>query len=119
MPPTTRYRRGDVVLVPFPFTDLTGAKQRPALVVSSDTNNASRADLVIAAITSQLPAALASDEIAVPAGGLAVCGLPKPSIVRTAKLVTIHQALIRKRIGSMPRETLERVLAAIRNQFKP
>ncbi|HUO04818.1 MAG TPA: type II toxin-antitoxin system PemK/MazF family toxin [Candidatus Binataceae bacterium] len=118
MPPTTSYRRGDVVLVPFPFTDLTGAKQRPAVVVSPDANNVNRPDVVIVAITSQMPSALASDEIAVPPGDLAACGLLKPSIVKAAKLVTIHQDLIRKRIGLMPRAALERVLEAVRKQFE-
>jgi hypothetical protein len=32
MPATTSYKRGDVVLVPFPFTDLTGSKRRPAVI---------------------------------------------------------------------------------------
>ena len=35
MPPTTGYRFGEVVLVPFPFTDQSGIKKRPAVIVSS------------------------------------------------------------------------------------
>ena len=47
------YKRGDVVLVPFPFTDLTTTKRRPALVISTDLYNRSQVNLIIAAITSQ------------------------------------------------------------------
>ncbi len=54
MPPTTGYSFGDVVLVPFPFTDQSGLKKRPAIVVSSTGYNAQRPDLVIMAITSQI-----------------------------------------------------------------
>jgi len=54
MASTTRYRRGDIVLVPFPFTDLSSSKRRPALVISPDAFNDQTADLVVAAITSQL-----------------------------------------------------------------
>lgn len=45
---------GDIVLVPFPFTDQSGHKKRPAVIVSSDAYHASRADYVIMAVTSQL-----------------------------------------------------------------
>ena len=51
MPPTTGYSFGDVVLVPFPFTDQSGTKKRPAVVVSSAAYQAQRRDLVIMAVT--------------------------------------------------------------------
>ena len=53
MPSTTLYRRGDIVLVSFPFTDLSTSKRRPALVVSPDSFNQAMQDVVLAAITSQ------------------------------------------------------------------
>ena len=49
----TGYKRGDIVLVPFPFTDFSTLKQRPALVISSNTFNNSREDVILVAITSQ------------------------------------------------------------------
>jgi mRNA interferase MazF len=51
---TSRFSFGDVVLVPFPFTDQSGTKKRPAVVVSSHGYNTSRRDIVIMAITSQV-----------------------------------------------------------------
>jgi mRNA interferase MazF len=119
MPPTTTYRRGDVVLVPFPFTDLTGSKQRPAVVISSDTFNTSHADVVLVAITSRVPTTLSSDEIKISPADLGPCGLLKPSVVKTANLITIHQALIRKSIGRMPRTPLKLILETVRKQFEP
>src|SRR4030065_2717984 len=50
----TRYNRGDVVLVPFPFSDQTAAKKRPAIIVSSDSYNNISQDIVIMAITGQI-----------------------------------------------------------------
>jgi PemK-like, MazF-like toxin of type II toxin-antitoxin system len=54
MPPTTAYSFGDVVLVPFPFTDQSGIKRRPAVIVSSAQYQSQRRDPVIMAITSQI-----------------------------------------------------------------
>ena len=49
----THYNRGDVVLVPFPFSDQTTTKKRPAVIISSNTYNDTFRDIVIMAITSQ------------------------------------------------------------------
>lgn len=54
MPNMTTYSFGDIILVPFPFTDQTTIKKRPAVIVSSEKYNADRSDLIIMAITSRL-----------------------------------------------------------------
>ena len=92
MPSTTRYKRGDIVLVPFPFTDLSSSKRRPALIVSPDWFNSSNQDLVLVAITSQIgddPRSVLLDEADFVGGRL-----PKRSMVKLAKVFTIHSALI-------------------------
>ena len=118
MPSTTGFKQGDVVLVPFPFTDLSAAKQRPALVVSPNRLNDSRPDLVVAAITSQIPAVLAEDEVRLADVDLNSCGLPKASIVKLGKIFTIHQGLIRKKLGQVPRDTLNTILQALRDSLQ-
>ena len=114
MPSTTHFNRGDVVLVSFPFTDLRSAKQRPALVISADTFNAIRDDVLLAAITSQVPDVLAADEFLIPSAALAPAGLPKPSIIRLLKLVSLHRTLIVRRIGSLSVATLNEACGQLR-----
>ena len=50
----TPYRKWDIILVPFPFTDLTTVKKRPALIVSPDSYKKSGQDVVIAFLTSRM-----------------------------------------------------------------
>lgn len=73
--------------------------------------------MLVAAITSQIPAQLAADEFMIPAGDLAVCGLPKPSIIRLSKLVALHRQLVVKRVGALPVATLTQVMAQLRQLF--
>jgi hypothetical protein len=65
MPPTTSCSFGDILLVPFPFTDASTTKKRPAVVVSSATYNAQRPDLVLMPITSRIRPALGLGEVLV------------------------------------------------------
>jgi len=58
MPNTIGCKFGDVVLVPFPFTDQTASKKRPAVVVSSDAYHRDRPDVIVVAITSRVAQAL-------------------------------------------------------------
>src|SRR5437667_12736522 len=106
MPSTTDYKRGDIVLVPFPFTDLTDVRQRPAVVLSADWFNEARPDIVLAAITSQVPAELDRDEVRIAEENLEVTGLPRVSMIRTGKLFTIDKTLIRRSMGVLPDELL-------------
>lgn len=110
MPSTISFRQGEVVLVPFPFTDLTAIKQRPALVISPERLNKVRADVVVAAITSQIPDALGEDEVLLSDADLRAAGLPKRSIVKLGKIFTIHQGLTRKKLGHISQSTLEKIL---------
>lgn len=116
-PPTTNCRRGDIVLVPFPFTDLSTAKQRPALVVSPDAWNASQPDVILVAITSQMPVQPEPGSITLNTADWQAAGLPKPSRVRTTKLFTMHQALLRRKIGQLPAGTTDNILGQMRSFF--
>jgi len=90
MPPTISFSQGDVVLVPFPLYRSKRDKQRPALVLSPERLNKIRPDLVLAAISSQVPTVLDEDEILLSTSELGAAGLPKPSIIKLGKIFTIH-----------------------------
>ena len=107
---------GTVVLVPFPFTDLSGSKQRPAVVVSPEGFRAE--DVVVCAVTSQVPARLSEWEVPLSAGDLEERRLPKPSVILVGKLFTIHRELIRGRFGRLRREKHADVLRRLRALFR-
>lgn len=97
----------DVVLVPFPFSDTVAAKQRPCLVLASIQPTRLPEHVVVCMMTSQV------DGLAFPfdctVKNIAKAGLPKPTIVRVSKLVTLDSTLIRKRLGSLATEDAETV----------
>ena len=114
MPSTTGYSRGDIVLVSFPFTDLSSSKRRPALVISPDGFNDQGQDVVLLAITSQTSA---SSAIALRPDDFIDGELPKDSFVKVAKIFTMHSTLILKRLGALRPEKLEDVLRELRGFF--
>jgi mRNA interferase MazF len=110
MPPTTAYSFGDIVLVPFPFTDQSAIKKRPAVVVSSAEYHAQRRDLVIMAITSQFRPRSAF-------GGFRVTEWKKarliaPSAVKPV-LTTIDKRLVLKKLGQLQQADARALRATI------
>jgi mRNA interferase MazF len=110
----TACRKWDIILVPFPFTDLTAAKRRPALVVSPDDFNKSGPDVVIAFLTSRL-------EVSRRPGDYRIrfwkeSGLPKASLLRM-KFATIDHEIIVKRIGRLIEMERDKVRDVLREFF--
>lgn len=91
------YGFGDVILVPFPFTDQTGTKKRPAVIVSNAAYNQERRDVMIMAITSQVRAAAAHEALI---QDWQAAGLLKSSVMKPV-IATIEQALVIKRLGTL------------------
>ncbi len=102
---------GSIILARFPFTDLSGAKSRPALVVSADNDR--RADLIVCFITS-MPR---SGPDMAPLEALPGTGLKVASVVRFDKIATLNRAVILGRIGAAPADWLVRQAATFRGVF--
>ena len=81
------FRQGDVIKVPFPYTDRSTRQSRPALVVSAGGIEEAHGLLWVVMITSAANRGWPGD---VPVTNLAAAGLPAPSVVRTAKIATIE-----------------------------
>ena len=109
------YARGSVVLVPFPFTDLSGRKRRPALIVSPDSFD--EKDLILCAITSRVPEELSPWEVPLRARDMADDRLPKRSMVKVGKLFTMHRRFVAGRFGAVKERKLAEVLGRLREMF--
>jgi len=97
----TSYERGDIVLVPFPFSDQTTAKKRPAVIISSD----------IMAVTSQTSKISSVGECLIEDWNNA--GLLKPSAIKSA-ISTIERALILKKLGRLSKSDIRSMEEALR-----
>jgi len=90
--------KGKIVLIPFPFTDLTSTKLRPALVLIEG-----EADCVVAFISSKVPAQPSPTEILIPEDHeeFAGTGLKRTSVVRLDKVATVSKSLMLGEIGEI------------------
>ncbi|MCD6554529.1 MAG: type II toxin-antitoxin system PemK/MazF family toxin [Anaerolineae bacterium] len=106
----TGYEQGDVVLVRFVFTDESGAKRRPTVIVSTSDYHQGRQEAIVAAITSNVDRMLVGDHLI---EGWREAGLLFPSVA-TGIIRTIKQTMIERRLGAMPNGDM----AAIKRQLQ-
>ena len=99
-------RFGDVVLVPFPFTNQSEQKKRPAVVVSSAAYHRERSDLILMAVTSQAHLTAAIGEASIE--GWREAGLLKPSVLKPI-LFTLDRSLVLRKLGYLRQQDLESV----------
>lgn len=102
--------RGDVVLVDYPFSDRTGSKVRPALVVQRDTLNLQITDTILASISRSTRRASATQlfvDISQPEG--AGSGLRQNSMIQCENLLTYDQRLVITTIGRLSASLMQRV----------
>jgi mRNA interferase MazF len=107
----TDFEFGDIVLVPFPFTDQSAAKKRPAVVISSAAYQRERPDLIIMAITSQVRPTQTLGEVVVK--DWQGTGLLKPSAIKPV-IATIEKPLIISTLGRLK----DNDQAALRNAIR-
>ncbi len=115
MPSTTSFEFGDVLLVPFPFTDQSGVKRRPAVVVSSASYNQKRPDLVLIGVTSQVRKASRLDLVI---AEWRKAGLVTPSAVKPV-LATLEKRIVLKKLGRLEKPDRVALEALLRRIFTP
>lgn len=94
---------GDIVFLPLPYSDQSGAKQRPVLVVAQAD---AQGDFIAVPVTSQ-PGHEHTVDLDTP--DLAEGKMPKPSWIKADKPYTLHSSLILKRFGAVQKSILNRV----------
>lgn len=102
--------KGDIVLITFPFTDLSGSKLRPAVILAY-----TKLDLTVCFITTQLNWQEETDVLLTPN---ATNGLRKPSLIRTSKIATLDQALAKGLLGRIAKEDVKHLNAKLKVLFQ-
>jgi mRNA interferase MazF len=107
-------RVGTIVLARFPFTDLTGAKRRPALILA--TPDSDFPDVILVFISSVIPTHVRDADVLIETKDLffAETGLKKSSIIKVDKIATLDKGLITGEMGSIP----ESVISLVKQKLK-
>lgn len=114
MPSTTTFRRGQVVVVEVPFSDHSGTKPRPVMIVSADDFHHGLPDIIVCPISSQPRYYDRPGPGDCPLEKWRSVGLRYPSTLRVSKLLAIDKRIVRRTLGRASAVDLERADVTLR-----
>jgi mRNA-degrading endonuclease toxin of MazEF toxin-antitoxin module len=114
MPSTITFKRGQVIVVDVPFSDHSGTKPRPAMIISADAFHRDLPDIIVCPISSQPRYYTHPGPGDCPLQAWRAIGLRHPSTLRVSKLLAIDKRIARRTLGTAPPEDLARVNVALR-----
>lgn len=103
--------QGDLVLVPFPFTDLSSKKTRPALVLSAGPFHGGR-DVIVCAVTSNLHNS--DHSVLVEQKDMVDGTLRATSRIKASKVATLDRSIVRRRVGRVDGGVVRQTLKELR-----
>jgi mRNA interferase MazF len=109
-------KRGDVVILDHPFSDGSGSKVRPALVVQNDRDNSRLSNTIVALITRNLSRSAEPTQLVIDisASDGRTSGLNQSSAVVCTNLYTVSQTKIRRVIGVLPTTLMAKIDACLK-----
>jgi len=105
------FSQRDIVLIPFPYTDLTGTKQRPALIISNNELNKTE-DRLCCLITSK------PTKEGIQIKKLDKGNLPFKSWIKPHRIFTISTKIIRKKMAMIPQSLHDEVIFSLNNMIE-
>jgi mRNA interferase MazF len=111
------FRRGDVVLARMPFpTDPTEQKVRPVLIIQNDVGNRFSANVIVAAVTSQLPRREYPTNVVLKRGAAEAqgSGLDRDSVVQTETITTVSKEMVTRFLGRLNADAMRAVDQCLR-----
>ncbi len=110
-----KFERGEIILVPFPFTDMSKLKLRPVLIISNISHNKKSLDFVCCGITSNLNNK--NDSILINDVDMMDGTLAKKSRVKFSNIFTLQKNSVVKKIGQLNSKKLDAIINLIRNMM--
>ena len=101
------FNQGDILIVPFPFSDLTSIRQRPVLVLSKKEYNEKCEDIITCGITSNLKDNICS--VLIEDSNLTEGKIPIKSRIKADKLFTLNKSIVIKKLARINQSTFEKV----------